>query len=186
MNISILAGGIGMESITNTVMTDMAGAYIQHSEIITNFVAVVYSQLKNSICKVFPDNVQYKWRMRDGEEKTVIPDASINCRIHFRKGNSFFDAPRFVMEVLSPSTEQYDRGEKMELYRQQEVDEYWIVDWRKKQVEIYNLDYDEKQEPQYYLWKTVTEKNKDELKIVHFPNIKISFDELFAEVDMEY
>ena len=90
------------------------------------------------------------------------------------------------MEVLSDSTEKYDRGEKKELYRQQEIDEYWIVDWHKKQVEIYNLDYDENGQPQYYLWETITENNKDELKIVHFQNLKITFDELFAEVDMEY
>ena len=102
------------------------------------------------------------------------------------KGNTFLDIPRFVMEVLSPSTENYDRGEKKELYRQQEIDEYWIVDWQKKQVEIYNLDYDESGEPQYYLWKTIVEENKNELKVVHFPNLEITFDELFAEVDLEY
>jgi Uma2 family endonuclease len=166
----------------NTVLTDMSGAYIEHSEVITNFVSVVHSQLKNSTCKVFPDNVQYKW-MVDGESRTVIPDATINCRVHHKKGNSFFDIPRFVMEVVSTSTEKYDRGEKMELYRQQEVDEYWIVDWRKRQVEIYNLDYDENQEARYFLWQTVTEANKDELRIVHFPNVKIKFDELFDGVD---
>lgn len=171
-----------MDSVMNTVLTDMSGAYIEHSEVITNFVSVVHSQLKNSTCKVFPDNVQYKW-MVDGESRTVIPDATINCRVHHKKGNSFFDIPRFVMEVVSTSTEKYDRGEKMELYRQQEVDEYWIVDWRKRQVEIYNLDYDENQEARYFLWQTVTEANKDELRIVHFPNVKIKFDELFDGVD---
>ena len=172
-----------MESITNTVLTDMAGAYIEHSIVITNFVAAVHNQLKNSVCRGFPDNVQYKWYV-DGGQKTVIPDATINCRIHSRKGNSFFDAPRFIMEVVSPSTEKLDRGEKMEIYRQQEVDEYWIVNWQKKEIEIYILDYDEKQEPQYYLWKTVTETNKEELRIVRFPNLKITFDELFAEINM--
>lgn len=60
-----------------------------------------------------------------------------------------------------------------------EVDEYWIVDWEKREIEIYNLDYDEHQEQQYHLFKTITEDNKDELRIVHFPNIKIDFDELF-------
>lgn len=55
-----------MESITNTVLTDMAGAFIEHSAMITNFVAVVYSQLINSVCRVFPDNVQYKWYTKDG------------------------------------------------------------------------------------------------------------------------
>ena len=47
-----------------------------------------------------------------------------------------------------------------------------------KKVEIYNLDYDEKGEPAYFLFNTVTESNKEELKIVHFPYIKMDFDEL--------
>lgn len=47
------------------------------------------------------------------------------------------------MEVLSDSTEQYDRNDKMELYKQVEVAEYWIADWRKKQIEIYVLSPDE-------------------------------------------
>lgn len=168
----------------NLKITDMAGARPEHSTVIVNFVAAIRKQLMNSMCYVFSDNIQYKFKTDEGEDKTVIPDASINCRIKARRGGSFLDAPRFVMEVLSDSTEKYDRGEKKELYRQQEVDEFWIVDWRKKQVEIYNLDYDENQNPQYYFWKIITEKNKEELKIVHFPNLKITFDELFAEVEM--
>lgn len=68
----------------------------------------------------------------------MIPDASINCRTKSRRGNTFTDAPRFVMEVLSPSTENYDRTEKMQLYCEQEIEEYWIVDWRKKQLKSMN------------------------------------------------
>lgn len=162
----------------NLILTDMAGSYIEHSDVITAFTAIVYNQLKGSACKVYPDNVQYKWIV-DGQEKTVIPDVTINCRVHAKKGNSFFDVPRFIMEVISKSTEKYDRGEKMEIYRKMEIDEYWIVDWEKREVEIYNLDYDENHEPQYHLFKTITENNKNELRIVHFPNIKIHFDELF-------
>ena len=63
------------------------------------------------------------------------------------------------------------------LYCEQEIEEYWIVDWRKKTVEIYELDY-EGEIPKYYLLKTVTEENKDELQLLHFPKIKITFDEL--------
>lgn len=172
-----------MESIMDTVLTDMAGDYIEHSIVITNFVATLHSQLKDSVCKVFPDNVQYKWLIK-GESHTLMPDATINCRVQARKGNSFFDIPRFVMEVLSPSTEEYDRVEKKEIYRLMEISEYWIVDWQKKKVEIYTLDYDKKEEAQYYLWNTITEKNKEELKIVHFPNIRITFDGLFADIGM--
>lgn len=170
----------------NLQITDMAGARPEHSTVIVNFVAAVRKQLMNSTCYVFSDNIQYRFKTDAGEDKTVIPDASINCRIKSRRGSSFIEAPRFVMEVLSDATEEYDRGEKKELYRQQEIDEYWIVDWRRKKVEIYNMDYDQDGSPQYYLWETITEGNKEELKIVHFPNLKITFDDLFAEVDIDY
>lgn len=170
----------------NLQITDMSGARPEHSTLIVNFVAAIRKQLRNSMCYVFSDNVQYRFKTKDGESKSVVPDASINCRTKSRRGNTFIDAPRFVMEVLSPSTEKYDRGEKKELYREQEIDEYWIVDLKEKKVEIYELDYDDNGEPQYYLWKIIKEENKNELKIIHFPNIKITFDDLFDEVDMDY
>ena len=129
---------IGMEKIGgvkvdwNLQITDMAGSRPEHSTVIVNFVAAVRNQLKNSTCYVFSDNVQYRFQTEDGENKIVIPDAPINCRVKSRRGNTFIDALRFVMEVLSPSTEKYDRGEKKELYHQQEIDEYWIVNLREK------------------------------------------------------
>lgn len=163
-------------------IVDMAGASPEHSLVIVNFVSAIRKQLRNSTCYVFSDNVQYKFKTTEGEDKAVIPDASINCRIRSRRGNTFLDAPRFVMEVLSPTTESYDRGEKMELYRQQEIEEYWIVDWRKKKIEIYELDY-ENDIPKYFLWKVITQDNKKELQIIHFPNVKITLDELFEETE---
>ena len=163
-------------------MNDMANTYIEHSIVIHNFVTTVGSQLKSSMCRVFGDSVKYKWI--ENENKPVIPDVSINCDIKNRRSTNFLGVPRFIMEVLSDATEQYDRTEKMELYKKVEVAEYWLVDWRKKQVEIYNLDYDEEQKPQYYLWKVISEENKEDLKIVHFPHVTITFDELFEEVDL--
>lgn len=54
-------------------------AYVEHSMVISNFLVKVGSQLQNSMCKIFSDNVQYKWII-DDKEKTVVPDVSINCR----------------------------------------------------------------------------------------------------------
>ena len=55
----------------------------------------------------------------------------------------------------------------------------YIVDWRKRQVEIYLFDGKSDGSLYSYLYKTVTESNKDELQIIMFPNITITFDELF-------
>lgn len=163
-------------------ITDMAGASPDHSAVIINFVNMVYNQLKDSTCRVYSDNVQYKWRMDDGSEKTVIPDASINCQIKSRKGNHFINAPQFVLEVLSPSTAKYDKTEKKEIYRSEEVPEYWIIDIRKRSIELYDLDY-ENNIPKYYLTDTITEQNKDDLHLIHFPHIKIDFEQLFDGIE---
>lgn len=162
---------------------DMANTFIEHSIVINNFVTTVGSQLKNSICRVFGDSVKYKWIENDN--KPVIPDVSINCDIKNRRSTNFLGVPRFIMEVLSDSTEEYDRDQKMELYKKVEVAEYWLVDWRKKQVEIYILSPDENSidDAEYKLVSTITESNKEELKIYVFPNVEIEFDQLFDCVD---
>ena len=46
-------------------------------------------------------------------------------------------APDLVIEILSPSTQSTDRGEKMRLYKAHKVKEYWIVDPRNQSVEVY-------------------------------------------------
>ena len=163
-------------------ITDMTGATPDHSTVITNFVNMVYNQLKDSTCRVYPDNVQYRWKMSDGSEKVVIPDASINCQIRSRKGNSFINAPQFVLEVLSPSTAKYDRTEKKEIYREEEIPEYWIIDMQKRTIEMFDLDY-RNSEPEYFLVDTVTGKNKEEIHLIHFPHIKIDFEQLFDGVE---
>ena len=163
-------------------ITEMAGATPDHSTVITNFVNMVYNQLKDSTCRVYPDNVQYRWKMSDDSEKVVIPDASINCQIRSRKGNSFINAPQFVLEVLSPSTAKYDRTEKKEIYREEEIPEYWIIDIQKRTIEMFDLDY-RNSEPEYFLVDTVTGKNKEEIHLIHFPHIKIDIEQLFDGVE---
>lgn len=156
---------------------DLSKTYLEHSMIINNFVIKIGNQIKDSLCRVLGDGVQYQWR--ENNDQIVIPDASIICNLRDRKNVSFIGIPRFVMEVLSNSTESYDRNEKMQIYCKVGVSEYWIVDWRKKQVEIYLFDFKDDGESYPYLFKTVTEKNKEELQLVMFPNFKLEFDDLF-------
>jgi Uma2 family endonuclease len=48
-------------------------------------------------------------------------------------------APELIVEVLSPGSvhERRDREAKLKLYSRRGVQEYWIVDWRLRQVEMY-------------------------------------------------
>src|SRR6266498_570825 len=77
------------------------------------------------------------------EDQDVIPD--IVWVSHDRRARGMDAAghltiaPELVVEVLSPgsSNERRDRDVKLSLYSRRGVDEYWIVDWRARQVEVY-------------------------------------------------
>jgi Uma2 family endonuclease len=49
-------------------------------------------------------------------------------------------APDLIVEVLSPGTVRNDRGEKLRLYAESDVREYWIVDPRERQIEFLRND----------------------------------------------
>lgn len=57
-------------------------------------------------------------------------------------GDVIRGAPDLVVEVLSPSTVEVDRGIKMEAYARHDVGEYWIVDGSRRAIEIHRLDRD--------------------------------------------
>lgn len=162
---------------------DMSNTFIEHSIVINNFVVNVGLQLKSSMCRVFGDSVKYKWH--ENGNQPIIPDVSINCDIKNRRSTTFLGVPKFIMEVLSDSTEKNDRGTKMELYKAVEVAEYWLVDWRKKQIEIYLLTTDEStiDNTEYRLVNTITETNKEELKLHVFPHVQLTFEQLFDGIE---
>lgn len=65
---------------------------------------------------------------------------------NFKKGQSLFPAPDLVVEILSKGTAKNDRGIKFQDYQAHKVEEYWIIDPKKKVVEQYRLDEHEKYE----------------------------------------
>lgn len=50
--------------------------------------------------------------------------------------------PDLVVEVLSQKTASQDRGEKKAIYAKNGVREYWLVDWRKREITIFHVDGD--------------------------------------------
>lgn len=58
---------------------------------------------------------------------------------HFEKDQWKFPVPDFIVEVLSDSTEEKDRGIKFEDYELHGVKEYWIIDTSTEMVEQYLL-----------------------------------------------
>jgi Uma2 family endonuclease len=81
-----------------------------------------------------------------GESDDVVPDV---VWISHKRLAALMDeaghltgAPELVVEVLSPgrTNERRDRQAKLKLYESQGVQEYWIADWRLRQVEVYRRE----------------------------------------------
>lgn len=81
-----------------------------------------------------------------GSWDSVIPDVVWIDRGRFEEledgSGHFAGAPDLVVEVLSAgvANEQRDREVKLKLYSKRGVREYWIVDWRGQQVEVYRRE----------------------------------------------
>jgi Uma2 family endonuclease len=59
-------------------------------------------------------------------------------RLHLPIKTAYFEmAPDWVCEVISPSTERYDRGDKRRIYATYRVEYLWLVDPRAKILEIF-------------------------------------------------
>jgi Uma2 family endonuclease len=71
-------------------------------------------------------------------DHTVVQPDDLYYSAERRKliGEQLEIAPDLVAEVLSPGTARRDRGEKLSLYAQTEIREYWIVDPAEKQIEF--------------------------------------------------
>jgi len=83
-------------------------------------------------CRVY-DPVDYKI----SNDTILVPDVLIICGETKKKYLDF--PPSLVAEILSPATALRDRHTKYELYRQQGVKYYLIVDVDKKTIEVYML-----------------------------------------------
>jgi Uma2 family endonuclease len=97
-------------------MIAMSGVSRWHSLIVTNTVRELSSQLKSRPCEVHASD------LRVGVSPTGLytyPDLAVTCS-EPRFEDEVFDTllnPTLIAEVLSPSTESYDRGKKFEHYR---------------------------------------------------------------------
>jgi Uma2 family endonuclease len=72
----------------------------------------------------------------------VQPDLAFlsNARRSLLRDGSIHGAPDLVVEVASPSTRRHDRTVKRRLYARMGVTEYWIVDPRTREIEIFVLE----------------------------------------------
>jgi Uma2 family endonuclease len=96
-------------------MFAMAGGTNRHALIQRNLLGELYMALRGGKCGPFGSDS----RVKVSSNAYVYPDATVVCEKQQTSGENrdLLVAPVVIFEVLSPSTEKYDRGVKSRLYR---------------------------------------------------------------------
>ena len=79
----------------------------------------------------------------DCDDKTIVqPDVLVLCDTGKLSGNTISGAPDFIVEVISKSTRKKDMFLKLNKYMEAGVREYWMVDFEKMKVMVYDFNHD--------------------------------------------
>lgn len=157
-------------------MFAMAGGTLPHSLIGTNVAGEFRAQLKGKPCRAFNADLRVKV---EATGLYTYPDLSVICG-----APSFVDGekdtitnPTLIVEVLSDSTEAYDRGTKFEHYRQMpSLCEYCLVSQKEPRIEQFI-----RQENGGWLLREALGLKG----VLHCPSlgISVSLHEIFAEIE---
>lgn len=117
----------GRWEYVNGKIRQMSGGTTDHGAISANIIRVLGNALVPRGCRVYGSDV----KIHTGNGVNTFPDASVICgeqQLYFDKKDVVLN-PLLVVEVLSPSTEGYDRGGKFDHYRTiASLEEYLLVE----------------------------------------------------------
>lgn len=115
----------------------MAGAGDAHVAVSGNTYALIKSHLRGSGCRTYIADM----RVRIGDDDAFFyPDVMVSCDPddQLPEQNYVKNSPKLIVEVLSPSTENQDRGRKFILYRRlSSLEEYVLINPHEYYVELY-------------------------------------------------
>ena len=113
----------------------MSGTTTPHNIIIGNLFPLLKNHLRGKGCRVFFTDVKAQI---DSCNCYYYPDVMVTCDSRDRELLQFQRHPCLIVEVLSDSTEAFDRGDKFADYRQLEsLQEYVLISQKRQQIECF-------------------------------------------------
>lgn len=114
----------------------MSGGSVNHGRIAIRFTAMFDTHLDNSGC--ITGNSDIKVNIVETNNYTY-PDASVTCDERDKSTANYLTYPCLIVEVLSESTEAYDRGGKFRMYRKNPVlQDYLLVSSTSIEMDLYH------------------------------------------------
>lgn len=118
----------------------MSGAKTPHNIVARNMLVALAQKLKGKSCQPFGSDMRIHI---EANTLFTYPDISIICGDIITLNNDDYNVlnPSVLIEVLSPSTKNYDRGEKFKLYRDiPTLKEYILIDSLGVNIEVFRLN----------------------------------------------
>jgi len=119
-------------------MLAMSGGSARHSVLAADLILTLGSKLADRDCFVFTADM----RVRTADSGSYLyPDVSVLCGkpVFHQKKSDVLTNPSLIVEVLSPSTEDYDQSRKWALYREiPSLKDYLMVDSRAHRLILYS------------------------------------------------
>ena len=113
----------------------MAGGEDRHASVSGNLFASLHSHLKGSRCRVYMNDVKLQVAAANA---FFYPDVFVTCSERDAANRLVKQEPLLVVEVLSPSTAAYDRGDKFASYRLcPTLAEYAVIDIDRRAVDLF-------------------------------------------------
>lgn len=136
------ASEIAHEYVNGEIRAMTVGTRV-HGLIGSHVSAALVNQLRGRACEVFSQAIRVRVPMT---RNYLVPDVVVACGGTQLEDDEFDTMlnPAIVIEILSPSTASYDRGEKWEMYRRiPTLKDYLLVSQKEPRVERYTRFGDE-------------------------------------------
>ncbi|MBP0018863.1 MAG: Uma2 family endonuclease [Cyanobacteria bacterium SBLK] len=113
----------------------MAGTTDAHNTIAGNLFVLIRDRLRGTDCRVYFADIKVRIEQRN---RFYYPDLLVACDPRDRETPTYKRFPNLIIEVLSDSTEAFDRGDKFNDYQTLDsLEEYVLVNSRHQRVEIF-------------------------------------------------
>ncbi|HVZ97997.1 MAG TPA: Uma2 family endonuclease [Chitinophagaceae bacterium] len=156
----------------------MSGAKMPHNTIFSNLFGGLSVRLKKKKCRPYGSDMRVHI-----PENTLFtyPDISIICGEPVTLNNDDYNVlnPYVIIEILSPSTKNYDRGEKFKLYRDiSTLKEYILIDSESIHIEVFRIN-------ETHHWELEEYNSLEEQLYIKAINESIPIAETYEGVKME-
>ena len=151
----------------------MTGGRRSNGRVTANLVRHLGNQLAGTPCQVFSESM----KIQIANDTILYPDIFVTCDRQDLQTEMIFRAPTLIVEVLSPSTQAYDRSQKFALYRRlPSLKEYALIDPETRRAEVFRINADG-----LFVLHDMSESETLELASI---NCKVAMTEVFAGIDV--